>query len=160
MFHQVDEEEDSRDLFGYGRCGFWVHSFGNQYDQNHDKDGHGNGRAGEVQLSDTWYKKGMGGVWCFRLYWVDWSITDVLYVHNITLACRERDYAENTIQTFHKEGMPGTSNYFTSSSKSWDARVHGAVDDPPKRTLVTVRLMGNFYTVSTSSQLQFRSATQ
>ena len=85
-----------------------------------------------MQLSNTWYKKGMGGVWCFRLYWVDWSITDVLYVHNITLACRDRDYAENTIQTFHKEGMPGTSNYLTSSSKSWDARVHGAVDDPPK----------------------------
>jgi hypothetical protein len=40
----------------------------------------------------------MGGVWCFRLYWVDLSITAVLYVRNIRmriLACRDRDYAEN-----------------------------------------------------------------
>jgi hypothetical protein len=53
--------------------------------------------------------------------------------------------------------MPGISNYLTSSSKSWDARVHEAVEDPPKRTLVTVQPIDDFYT---SNQLQFRDATQ
>jgi hypothetical protein len=49
----------------------------------------------------------MGGVWCFRLYWVDSSITGVLYVHNITLACRDRDYAQKIIHLFQRKGNAG-----------------------------------------------------
>lgn len=90
----------------------------------------------------------MGGVWCFRLYWVDSSITGVLYVQNITSACRDRDYAEDRcythIHTFQIKVLPGILNYVTSSFKGWDARVHEAVEDPPKCSLVTVRPIIDF----------------
>ena len=91
----------------------------------------------------------MGGVWCFRLYSVDSSITGILYVHNITSACRGRDYAEDRcythIHTFQIKVLPEILNYVTSPFKSRDARVHEAVEDPPKRSLVTVRSIVNFY---------------
>lgn len=68
---------------------------------------------------------------------------------NITSACRDRDYAEDRcythIHTFQIKVLPGILNYVTSSCKGWDARVHEAVEDPPKCSLVTVRPIIDFY---------------
>lgn len=58
---------------------------------------------------------------------------------------RECQEPRTTLLAPPKAGTPGSTEPLTTHQK---------------RTLVTVRLMGDFYTLSTSSQLQFRSATQ
>ena len=63
---------------------------------------------------------------------------------HVAAATMQRTVATH-IHTFQIKVLPGILNYVTSSFKGWDARVHEAVEDPPKRSLVTVRPVDDFY---------------
>lgn len=63
---------------------------------------------------------------------------------HVAAATMQRTVATH-IHTFQIKVLPGILNYVTSPFKSRDARVHEAVEDPPKRSLVTVRPVDDFY---------------